>query len=157
MLTLLARLRPTVLTHPWVPTPSDGLVTDTLTTQHETEKTISELLTTHMSSFTPPVLERSQHMDYLLGVFTHPLPAGYVALDASRPWLLYWTLHSLALLDGELDADASDRVINTLGACQNPEGGFGGGPGQMSHLAPSYAAVSSLAYTGQKGWESIDR
>lgn len=31
---------------------------------------------------------------------------------------------------------------------QNPDGGYGGGHGQMSHIAPSYAAVLSLAMVG---------
>jgi protein farnesyltransferase subunit beta len=31
---------------------------------------------------------------------------------------------------------------------QNPTGGFGGGHGQISHLASSYAAVLSLAMVG---------
>lgn len=37
---------------------------------------------------------------------------------------------------------------------QNTEGGFGGGHGQISHCAPSYAAVLSLAMVG--GSESLD-
>ena len=32
---------------------------------------------------------------------------------------------------------------------QNHDGGFGGGHGQMSHCAPSYAAVLSLAMLGE--------
>ena len=48
-------------------------------------------------------------------------------------------------------------MVETLRACQNPDGGFGGGPGQMSHLAPSYAAVSALAYVGEEAWGMIDR
>ena len=28
--------------------------------------------------------------------------------------------------------------------CQDSEGGFAGGPGQLAHLAPTYAAVNSL-------------
>ena len=46
-------------------------------------------------------------------------------------------------------------------ACQNPEGGFGGGPGQFPHLLPTYAAVSALAIVGRPGpgggWDQIDR
>jgi protein farnesyltransferase subunit beta len=146
-----------VLTFPWISSPTDGLSSETLDTQLSVESTISTLLTTHMSSFSPPVLQKGQHLTFLTNILKKPLPAGFVALDASRPWLLYWTLHSLALFDGELDAGALGRVVDTLKACQNDDGGFGGGPGQISHLAPSYAAVSALAYTGEKGWASIDR
>jgi protein farnesyltransferase subunit beta len=28
--------------------------------------------------------------------------------------------------------------------CQNQTGGFGGGPGQISHLATTYAAINAL-------------
>lgn len=41
---------------------------------------------------------------------------------------------------------------------QNVSGGFGGGHGQISHIAPSYAAVLSLAMLGDpQGLELIDR
>lgn len=30
------------------------------------------------------------------------LPAGYIGLDASRVWLLFWIVHSLALLQEPL-------------------------------------------------------
>ncbi len=46
------------------------------------------------------------------------------------------------------DAEAAS-VIDTLRRCQNPAGGFGGGPGQLSHLAPTYAAVNALAILGR--------
>lgn len=31
-----------------------------------------------------------------------------------------------------------------MGRCQSETGGFGGGPGQQAHLAPTYAAVNAL-------------
>ena len=78
------------------------------------------------------------------------LSEGYECLDASRPWLVYWILHSLELL-GELDAvSAEDKaaVVTFLANCQDPDGGFAGGPGQLAHLAPTYAAVNSLTIIG---------
>jgi prenyltransferase beta subunit len=46
-------------------------------------------------------------------------------------------------------------------ACQHPDGGFGGGPGQAAQLLPSYAAVCTLAIVGRPGprggWDQIDR
>lgn len=36
------------------------------------------------------------------------------------------------------------RIAKFLDRCQHPEGGFGGGPGQVAHLAPTYAAVNAL-------------
>jgi protein farnesyltransferase subunit beta len=41
---------------------------------------------------------------------------------------------------------------------QNATGGFGGGHGQMSHCAPSFAAVLSLALVGgDETFQIIDR
>ncbi|KAK4056940.1 CAAX farnesyltransferase (FTase) subunit beta [Microbotryomycetes sp. JL221] len=152
-----------VLSFAWVPTPTDGLTSDTLTAQLDTEQDISSLLTTFMSSNTGSdgaLLQRESHVTFLLSFLraSKPLPAGFTALDASRPWLLYWCIHSLALLDRQLDASAQQRVVTTLASCYNEQsGGYGGGPGQLSHLAPSYATVSALCYMGKPGWDSIDR
>ena len=44
--------------------------------------------------------------------------------------------------------------MNTFAPAQNASGGFGGGHGQISHLAPSYAVVLSLAMVG--GIDSLD-
>jgi protein farnesyltransferase subunit beta len=50
------------------------------------------------------------------------------------------------------------RVTNTFLACQNSDGGFGGGHGHASHAAASYAAVLALATVGGKeALDSIDR
>lgn len=44
----------------------------------------------------------------------------------------------------------SIRVVDFLGRCQNPRGGFGGGPGQLAHLAPTYASINTLMVLGTK-------
>ena len=50
------------------------------------------------------------------------------------------------------------RVIQTITPMQNHDGGFGGGHGQMSHCASSYAAVLSLAMLEEsEALELIDR
>ena len=70
------------------------------------------------------------------------------SLDASRPWLVYWCLHGLDLLD-QLQTELSDAqaqaCVSFLARCVHPQGGMGGGPGQQAHTAPTYAAVMSLA------------
>lgn len=143
---------------PWIPTPSDGLdASETLRTQYETEQTISSLLTEHLSSAAEPTIASATHVAYCRRLLDHPLPPYFIGLDASRPWVLYWTTHSLALMGKELDEAVQLRLATTLAAFQNPGGGFGGGPGQLSHLAPSYAAVCALAYGGPVGWRAIDR
>lgn len=47
--------------------------------------------------------------------------------------------------------------IDTLKRCQHPGGGFGGGPGQLPHLAPTYASVNTLAILGPDALQIIDR
>lgn len=39
-------------------------------------------------------------------------------------------------------------MLKTLKDCQHPDGGFGGGPNQMPHLAATFAAVSALGVLG---------
>ena len=92
-------------------------------------------------------LQRQQHVAYLrAGLET--LSAGHAALDASRPWLCYWILHALALLDALPDEDTLNRAATFLARCQDKNGGFAGGPGQMPHLAPTYAAINALTTIG---------
>lgn len=82
----------------------------------------------------------------------------YECLDSSRPWLLYWILNAGALLGHRFDDTLLERVIGFLVRCRCPGGGFGGGPGQIAHLAPTYAAVSALCLIGgQRAMEAIDR
>ena len=57
-------------------------------------------------------LLREKHVKYLktgLG----QLSAGYVSLDASRPWIAYWCLHSLDLLEA-VPIDMVENVVSTL-------------------------------------------
>jgi len=55
-----------------------------------------------------------------------------------------------------LQVSASD-VAAFLGSCQHPDGGFGGGPQQLPHLAPTYAAVAALATLGGPALDVVDR
>lgn len=136
------------------------------------------------NEFGVPRLDRDRHIRYLHDSFNE-LPARFVAFDASRPWLLYWALTGLSILGEEvkqyrqrwyienliinlISSHGSDglhrlirlmhRVISTFSPMQNPEGGFGGGHGQISHIAATYAAVLSLAMVGgAESLELIDR
>jgi len=59
---------------------------------------------------------------------------------------------------GDDNTHAMSRVAQTFAPAQNPGGGFGGGHGHLSHCAPSYAAVLSLAIVGgDEGFDMIDR
>jgi protein farnesyltransferase subunit beta len=49
----------------------------------------------------PPSLEKTKHVRFLEGSLGR-LPAGFAALDASRPWMLYWALSALGALGEDL-------------------------------------------------------
>jgi Prenyltransferase, beta subunit len=80
------------------------------------------------------------------------LAGSFVTLDSSRPWMIYWTLHALDLLDDIPDEDTLVGIVHTLEACwtnvngvdDSLGGGFSGGVGQLPHCAPTYAAVNVL-------------
>ncbi|CAH9088095.1 unnamed protein product [Cuscuta epithymum] len=102
-------------------------------------------------------IQRDKHTEYLFGGL-HRLGPSFSVLDANRPWLCYWMIHAIALLGECIHDELRDNVIDFLSRCQDPNGGYGGGPGQMPHLATTYAAVNTLiTLGGQKSYSSIRR
>ncbi|KAJ7974562.1 Protein farnesyltransferase subunit beta [Quillaja saponaria] len=102
-------------------------------------------------------LQRDNHLQFLNKGLRYLGPS-FCVLDANRPWLCYWILHSIALLGDCVEDELEDNIIDFLNRCQDPNGGYGGGPGQMPHLATTYAAVNSLiTLGGQKSLTSINR
>ena len=73
------------------------------------------------------------------------LPRAVSTLNSGQPWLLFWLLHTLELLQEPITQETKLAVIEYLKACKCPKtGAFCGGPYQLPHLAPTYAAVSAL-------------
>ncbi|XP_020380925.1 protein farnesyltransferase subunit beta [Rhincodon typus] len=108
-------------------------------------------------SMLQPVLQREKHFQYLKKGLRH-LSESYSCLDASRPWLCYWILHSLELLGEPIDDCMASDICQFLSRCQSPNGGFAGGPGQEPHLAPTYAAVNALCIIGtEEAYNVINR
>ncbi|KAH0929536.1 hypothetical protein HID58_015263, partial [Brassica napus] len=102
-------------------------------------------------------IQRDKQLDYLMNGLRHLGPS-FSSLDANRPWICYWILHSIALLGESVDDELENNTIDFLGRCQGPDGGYGGGPGQLAHLATSYAAVNTLVTLGgDKALSSINR
>ncbi|KAF5856075.1 CAAX farnesyltransferase (FTase) subunit beta [Aspergillus alliaceus] len=140
-----------------LPIIQDPLTTETTKLQEETvNKCLPYLKGIHscqkgqLNRFGVPALNRDDHIAYLYDSL-EDYPASFVALDASRPWMVYWALAGLTLLD-EDTSQFRERPM------QNPTGGFGGGHGQLSHCAPTYAAVLSLAMVGgEEAFQMIDR
>ncbi|XP_041131303.1 protein farnesyltransferase subunit beta-like [Polyodon spathula] len=140
-----------------------GSVTGTSRNHNRIQKKVEDSVQEVFSAYkinhrlSQPSLQREQHYIYLKRGLRH-LSDAYECLDASRPWLCYWILHSLELLDEPVPSSVASDVCNFLARCQSPRGGFAGGPGQHPHLAPTYAAVNALCIIGtEEAYNVIDR
>ncbi|ESO83518.1 hypothetical protein LOTGIDRAFT_222587 [Lottia gigantea] len=102
-----------------------------------------------------PVLKRDEHTMFLWKGLRH-LGISYECLDASRPWLCYWILHSMEILEETIPIMTAKEIAKFLGKCQCSTGGFAGGPGQVAHLAPTYAAVNALCILSQVTDEALN-
>nr|KAJ3420810.1 hypothetical protein HK105_005219 [Polyrhizophydium stewartii] len=132
----------------------DGFPTATSETQLEVEDSVRHML--HLARPHPSLMRRS-HVSFIESGL-RGLSRWWVSLDASRPWLVMWMLHSLDLLGHEISDTIKSRAVSTLSHCQCETGGFAGGPGQLAHLATTFAAVNALAIVGtREAFESIDR
>ena len=81
----------------------DGLVTETCKEQHALEQRVAKLYSNledcQVTDSNPPLrLLRQNHIEYLYDGLGE-LPAGYASLDAGRPWICFWIIHSLSLLN----------------------------------------------------------
>lgn len=104
-----------------------------------------------------PILNKRAH-SRLLKSWLKGLPQSYECLDASRPWLVYWILHALWLLNDMPDDETMSHAVQFLSQCQHSEGGYGGGPLQFPHLGTTYAAINALSIIGtDEAYNSIDR
>ncbi|KAL9097128.1 MAG: hypothetical protein Q9165_000555 [Trypethelium subeluteriae] len=154
---------PALFTNP--PPIQDGLETQTSKARNDTmQKCLPFLLNDDTSdspdskqnSFGIPSLRKEDHVDFLHDTLAD-FPAPFVAMDASRPWLFYWSLAGLSFL-GQDVSEYRERLVQTVKPLQNATGGFGGGHGQLSHIASSYACVLSLAIVGgEEALELVDR
>ena len=137
----------------------DDLKTTTSEAQEKTEKECLPLLTGDQSLGLPlnshgiPHLSRAKHAAFL-EEWIGELPAPYVAMDASRPWVFYWVMGGLSFLGRDV-SHYKQRLMETVTPLQNSSGGFGGGHGQSSHCAATYATLLALAAVG--GLEVVDR
>ncbi|XP_038641021.1 protein farnesyltransferase subunit beta isoform X1 [Scyliorhinus canicula] len=137
----------------------DNVSTVTAVEQKTVEQNVEEAYDAFRidRSMLQPVLQREKHFQYLKKGLRH-LSESYSCLDASRPWLCYWILHSLELLGEPIDDRMASDICQFLTRCQSPNGGFGGGPGQEPHLAPTYAAVNALCIIGtEEAYNVINR
>ncbi|VVT53067.1 uncharacterized protein SAPINGB_P003387 [Magnusiomyces paraingens] len=138
-----------------------NLVEDTLPTvttfdQQDTEEVCLEAFRSEPLTLLLQKLQRDAHIKFLQ-FHIGKLPAQMAKLDASRPWIIYWALNALCVLDADV-SDFEEEAVDTIFSCISPEGGIGGNIGQIGHLAPTYAGFNVLALMGDEySWDKIDR
>lgn len=100
---------PSYLTRP--PPIADDLETRTTDLQNDTvEECVPLLNAINHPSSNPfnfdetglPYLKKRAHIDFVCDGLDQ-LPAQFVAMDASRPWLMYWSLLSLYIMGQEVE------------------------------------------------------
>eukprot|EP00928_Gymnodinium_smaydae_P019945 TRINITY_DN17690_c0_g1_i1.p1 TRINITY_DN17690_c0_g1~~TRINITY_DN17690_c0_g1_i1.p1 ORF type:complete len:475 (+),score=70.39 TRINITY_DN17690_c0_g1_i1:83-1426(+) len=115
-------------------------------TERDVQWCVRNVLSSYGNTIEEVALERERHVNWLERGLMQ-LPTNFSGLDASRPWFVFWITHALEILDAYKDI-WPPQVASFLKQCQDPTGGFGGGPGQLPHLAPTYAATSALIIAG---------
>lgn len=110
---------PALFTQP--PPIRDPLITETIDLQNATQtKCLPFLKGIHSSQkdfndHGVPALQRDLHASYLYDSL-EDYPEGFVAMDASRPWILYWGLAGLSML-GEDTTRFRERYVHALYPC----------------------------------------
>ncbi|KAL2266215.1 hypothetical protein VTJ83DRAFT_5567 [Remersonia thermophila] len=144
------------------PVVRDPLVTPTSRVQDETIEACLPFLRGESDDVTTynehgvASLNRENHLPFLRQ-WLGRLPGRLMGFDAGRPWFFYWCLSALTLLGEDVTQYRAD-LVETVRYLQNPEGGFGGGFGHLSHLATTYAVVLALALVGgEEAYDVIDR
>mmetsp|Transcript_62178 Transcript_62178/g.181514 ORF Transcript_62178/g.181514 Transcript_62178/m.181514 type:complete len:421 (+) Transcript_62178:72-1334(+) len=140
----------------------DGDSTITSRDQIKTENDVvgcfkSFLMSSDRASFEGIQLDRDLHAAWLQRGLRQ-LPTNFAGLDASRPWFVFWISHALEVLDAYDEQLLAPQVASFLWHCQHPDGGFAGGPCQLAHLAPTYAATTALIIAGSpEAYKAVDR
>ncbi|KAH3676488.1 hypothetical protein WICPIJ_009068 [Wickerhamomyces pijperi] len=133
------------------------LFSQTIEAQRSTEQEIKTYFDKCLKDGAVPHLDRSKHANFLrfsLG----QLPPAFKMLDHSQPWLYYWSTNCLALLGEEVSEDIKRKLISKLFTMMSSDGGIGGGPGQIGHVAAAYSGVLAFANIGtEEDWAKIDR
>uniref|UniRef100_A0A7N4P4V5 Protein farnesyltransferase subunit beta n=1 Tax=Sarcophilus harrisii TaxID=9305 RepID=A0A7N4P4V5_SARHA len=145
----------------------DAVETVTSVEQAKVEDKIQEVFNAYKINHHVPrlILHREKHFHYLKRGLRQ-LTDAYECLDASRPWLCYWILHSLELLDEPIPESVASEsaycaasvasltniitpklfegTAEWIARCQNWEGGIGGVPGMEAHGGYTFCGLAAL-------------
>lgn len=144
---LLGSMRDTVevVTEEQEQEPIESIMKEVETETTEDRNAVIDMCQDLLSGELTP-LNKEFTFNYLNFAFQTSLPPQMVALDASQPWMLYWIANSLSILDpNNLTDDIKRGIVAKLFNISKDKGPFGGGEGQLPHIASTYAAVNALA------------
>lgn len=95
----------------------DALETPTSQDQRSLEQHVAKLASRCQEEGWQPALERQSHIIFLQkGLKT--LPESFSSLESSRPWILYWITHSLALLEADLPTNVTTQGSSSVVSSQ---------------------------------------
>ena len=86
----------------------DALETNSYVEQVALERRVSKIIGRQSEIEGEVSLNRELHIRYLQQGLKS-LPQAFSSLEASRPWILYWITHSLALLEACLPPEVSQQ------------------------------------------------
>jgi protein farnesyltransferase subunit beta len=86
------------------------------------------------------------------------LPRQMSSLSSGQPWLMFWNLNVLNILNYPIEEVLTSQILKMLSQCKCfRTGAFCGGPYQDPHLAPTYATLCALISLDQEaGYDLID-
>lgn len=104
-------------------------------------------------------LQDDKHFNFLIPRLTQKLPFGFVKLDSSQSWLLYWIVNSLVLIHTEIDEDIKVKIAEkVLSLVDDVEGGIAGGRMQIGHAASTYSSLVAFSFCNdENSWSRLDR
>ena len=95
-------------------TPTDAYPTETSGLQADTE----DILQAHVplndgvGGSGGRALDKKLHLEFLVRNLFQGFPARYTSQDASKPWLMFWTLQSFSALQVAIDPDNKQRCLS---------------------------------------------
>lgn len=124
------------------------------------EETKQKLLQSGLSNSDFQIcLLKEKHKEFLLDSILDPktFEKGYISLEVSRGWILFWITHALSLLKS-IPFNLDSRIATTIKGMENEKhGGYSNGNAYLSHGAPNFGTVFALLSLGKEYFSDINR
>lgn len=134
----------------------ENVLSDTWHEQHQIEQRVFDIRHSRQPH-KPLVLYRDKHISWLMRNLQY-LPRGAESFDVLQGWASFWIIHSLNLLGATIPLSTVEMLIEHFNSFKDPVGGgYGGGPGQSSHLASTFSVLMAICSLGtEEALMSID-